>query len=109
MPETCLSSREKTQTRLNISFEGISQGGEKKTNMSRFLAVCREIIFEVVPLLSNHSVTKKDMQGAKFASRRGSLSSQASFRDLCGNGGVQLGKTKVFFRQVRRDEVYKNI
>lgn len=64
----------------------------------------REIIFEVVPLLSNNMVSRTDMGDAKRMLRTTRkallLSSQNSFRDLCGTGGVQLGNTKVFFRQV---------
>lgn len=73
-------------------------------NLDKFLF--REIIFEVVPLLSNNIVSRRDMGDAKRmlrTTRKATLlSSQNSFRDLCGTGGVQLGNTKVFFRQVSR-------
>ncbi|CAN0317422.1 unnamed protein product, partial [Ectocarpus fasciculatus] len=69
-------------------------------------AVAREILFEVVPMLSKNSVSKKDMTkskntpGVRLAGRLSGVAQQASFRDLCGQGGVQIGNTKVFFRQI---------
>ena len=66
--------------------------------------MAREIIFEVVPLLSKDTVSKQEITRSSRPTRRGlqghGVASQSSFRDLCGMGGVQLGKTKVFFRQV---------
>lgn len=63
-----------------------------------------EIVFEVVPLLSNNTVTRGEMESCRVKPRRGMpaspLSQSSSFRDLCGMSGVQIGKTKVFFRQV---------
>lgn len=65
----------------------------------------REIMFEVVPLLSRDAVCKQEITSSTKTKGRGlqgqGLSSQASFRGLCGMGGMQIGKTKVFFRQVR--------
>ena len=61
-------------------------------------------------MLSKNTVSKQEMSKTKGGGggRRGRLSQgsqQASFRDLCGQGGVQIGNTKVFFRQVRWCEV----
>lgn len=71
------------------------------------LLALREILFEVVPVLSKNTVSKQEMSKTKGGGgRRGRLSQgvpqQSSFRDLCGQGGVQIGNTKVFFRQVKR-------
>lgn len=67
-------------------------------------AVASEIVFEVVPLLSNNTVTRGEMESCRVKPRRGMpaspLSQSSSFRDLCGMSGVQIGKTKVFFRQM---------
>lgn len=72
----------------------------------------REILLEVVPMLSKNSVSKKDLTkskntpGVRLAGKLSGVAQQASFRDLCGQGGVQIGNTKVFFRQVSVLGVY---
>lgn len=57
----------------------------------------------MVPLLSNNVVSKAEMLNSRVKPRRGlHVASQgSSFQDLCAKGGVQIGKHKVFFRQVR--------
>lgn len=62
-------------------------------------------------MLSKNTVSKQEMSSSKTKdaagarlggrlSQAGGMSHQSSFRDLCGQGGVQIGNTKVFFRQV---------
>ncbi|CAM9373494.1 unnamed protein product [Pylaiella littoralis] len=68
--------------------------------------VAREVLMEVVPVLTKNAVSKQELarskskEGARPGRLFQGLSNQSKFRDLCGQGGVQIGNTKVFFRQM---------
>mmetsp|Transcript_19374 Transcript_19374/g.28663 ORF Transcript_19374/g.28663 Transcript_19374/m.28663 type:complete len:1499 (+) Transcript_19374:129-4625(+) len=58
--------------------------------------VCKILITECLPVLSGAGIPNDKKKKAET----NGLSRTGSFRDLCSTSGVQMGITKVFFRQV---------
>ncbi len=80
-----------------------SGGSSAKSEKLKFM--CRELIINFVPLLSG-SVTEAAMtkliEQGRFKSsskQQPKLTKGESFRCMCQTAGVQMGSTKVFFRQ----------
>jgi myosin heavy subunit len=90
-------------TRYGILFVKTLQAAQKQaakkcqTKLEAEKFVSKELIIDCIPLLQG-AVTL-DTLALSDSSKRPGLEKGSSFRDLCGKGGVQMGESKVFFRQ----------
>ncbi len=97
-----IRTKEAAERDAKSSISTSSSGPSSKSERMKF--ICREVIIHIVPLLcgsiTEAALTKLIDEGrSKSGSNQPKLTKGESFRYMCQTAGVQMGSTKVFFRQ----------
>eukprot|EP00611_Tribonema_gayanum_P031887 TRINITY_DN9340_c0_g1_i1.p1 TRINITY_DN9340_c0_g1~~TRINITY_DN9340_c0_g1_i1.p1 ORF type:complete len:1500 (-),score=485.70 TRINITY_DN9340_c0_g1_i1:137-4636(-) len=86
-----------SRTMVAKAWAAARRGSNVKAEQER--EVCRALILDCLALMSG-SANVQTLKDAKAAAGRDpSYLKKGSFRDICSASGVQMGSTKVFFRQ----------
>ncbi len=99
-----IGKKQAAEREAERTISSSSSGSSAKSERLKF--ICRELIIDFVPLLcgsiTEAALTKLIEQGClsnKSSSKQPKLRKGESFRTACQTAGVQMGLTKVFFRQ----------